>query len=559
MPFDITIVITAHREGRLAHRTVRSAVRSAEFARQRGAEVEMLAVLDRPDEATEGYFASRRALFSNVHLIQAGDAGVSRNTGIRHAQGRFICFLDADDLFSENWVWEAFGAAREFGGAGAVVHPEYNLFFGRELACMRHRPSTDARFSPFDLIQFNYWTALGFAAKDLFERAPYCLTSLGRGFGYEDWHWNCEALAVGAQHIVAPGTAHFIRRKTAGSLLTRTNHVGAVIRASRLFDVAETATEPASGPETSNQGGTASKKPRRSFSLYSWLRRRLGGRWRKLAKSALPVLARYTQPALPGWLLAEWRAMDEIEPGIFATKKQRAWMVRESAPESVAGRAYPAVGRAVADEPSHLLLISPQAAAEWSTCVRPFVQAACEAADAQVVCIATDCRLPTPAIDLPRQATLVELAKYAGTLTPAEQEILLTRLLLQKRPKTIHVIGSRLGFEVLSRRGGALSTFSRLYVSVQGDERRNDGQPAGLGVEYLHRCVDYLTHIFANDPHHAERQIRQLALDESQISAVPLPTGEQLMEGPRLAEFLQRLSAMGYLGHEARTPDDRAG
>src|SRR4051794_31704595 len=55
-PYDVCVVVTGHREGILAHRTLRSLARAAQIAQAAGVGVEVVCVLDRADiETTETF------------------------------------------------------------------------------------------------------------------------------------------------------------------------------------------------------------------------------------------------------------------------------------------------------------------------------------------------------------------------------------------------------------------------------------------------------------------------------------------------------------------------
>lgn len=233
---DISVVITAHHEGRLAHHTMRSLFRTQEHAAERGLTVQTVVVLDRPDEATTRYFSSYAGR-PDVVVTSAdcGDLGLSRNHGIDLSSGKYVALLDADNLFCKNWLCDALRYL-ESRDADIVAHPEYQMVFEAQNFTFRQISSTDPAFEVSNLIEYNFWDAVCMAGKEVFVKHPYESTTGTEGFGYEDWHWNCETLADGIEHHVVPGTVHFMRMKKSGSLLAYTRGTHRLIRPSRLFD-----------------------------------------------------------------------------------------------------------------------------------------------------------------------------------------------------------------------------------------------------------------------------------------------------------------------------------
>ena len=54
---DISVIVTAHNEGRLVHHTMRSILRGVDLAEKAGIKCQIIAVLDNPSDETLGYFA----------------------------------------------------------------------------------------------------------------------------------------------------------------------------------------------------------------------------------------------------------------------------------------------------------------------------------------------------------------------------------------------------------------------------------------------------------------------------------------------------------------------
>jgi glycosyltransferase involved in cell wall biosynthesis len=229
---DISIVITAHNEGGLCHRTLRSVRRAMAFAAERGVSAEMVAILDRPDGATRSYFQQQADV--RRYEVDFGDSGPSRNSGVRQARGRYISFLDGDDLFSRSWLWKACSAAEQ-ATQPTVWTPQISVLFENEHLVWRHPSSNDPDFRPEQLIDFRHWLAGLLVPREIALRLPFAECHTGSGFGSEDWHWHCEMLAAGVAIQAVEGTT-FFRRRRSGSRSAIHIQTHAVYRPTQLFD-----------------------------------------------------------------------------------------------------------------------------------------------------------------------------------------------------------------------------------------------------------------------------------------------------------------------------------
>lgn len=212
MSVDVSVVINAHREGRLLHRSVRSALVAIERAVSVGITCELLVVGDNVDAATRDVAnqASVR-LFS----ITQNDLGVARNHGVNFAAGRYITFLDGDDIMLDTWIVNAMAMA----DARSVLHREFAIQFGNADNIVRLPNSDD--INPGWLLTENLWVSSVFAHRSIFEAVPY--KRAPEGFSFEDWAWNCDVLATGYKHRVVPGEALLIRKKPVAESLGQTN------------------------------------------------------------------------------------------------------------------------------------------------------------------------------------------------------------------------------------------------------------------------------------------------------------------------------------------------
>jgi hypothetical protein len=212
MTCDLTCIITGHREGRLAVPSLRSFWDAIGAARDAGFTVEALLCLDRPDALTEKLFDTYRQDAVALDLFDVADQGKVRNSAVTKARGTYCAFLDADDLWSQNWLVEALTFLKDKPDTH-IAHPQYNYFFEKQATIFTHvdQESPDFRL---DLLRVaNYWDALCVCPTDIYREIPFCDRDIAGGYAYEDWFWNCETVAAGYIHKVVPDTVLFKRRQ----------------------------------------------------------------------------------------------------------------------------------------------------------------------------------------------------------------------------------------------------------------------------------------------------------------------------------------------------------
>jgi hypothetical protein len=233
---SISVVLNCHREGKLLQPSLVSVVESLRSFDHSGGRWELLCVLDRSDAATEDAMREAIARYNSVAYdirvmpVDFGDLATSRNYAVNQVAGGFVALVDGDDLVSRNWFSSAYECARRY--PGLILHPECNLYFGSVRAFMVHR--NQEAYDLRALFFHNLWTALSFAPTEIYRGNPYLPNSLDSGFGYEDWHWNCETISRGMVHRMVAGTCHFIR-VSEGSLSRKSVANDCLIRPTALW------------------------------------------------------------------------------------------------------------------------------------------------------------------------------------------------------------------------------------------------------------------------------------------------------------------------------------
>ena len=228
---DISAILTAHAETVLAGPTMRSAEVAIARAEEAGLTVERLIGMDNATPACRAYFDNPEHAAWRKIAFSFKDQGKARNALAEAATGRWVAFLDGDDLWSENWLVEAAKTMRaaEDAGERAIVHPEINWVFDKNANTIVNMASDDPLFEPRFFYFRNFYDALALAPRQAHLEIPYADRDMPTGYAFEDMQWGVETVAAGYKHRVARDTIIFKRRRSE-SQTTRASQRGVVIR-----------------------------------------------------------------------------------------------------------------------------------------------------------------------------------------------------------------------------------------------------------------------------------------------------------------------------------------
>lgn len=229
---DLAVVVTAHNETVVCGPTMKSADVAIAEARRRDYMVETIIALDKATPETSSYF--RQSCFDHWERweMHEGDLGRVRNAIVPQTKGRYIAFLDADDLFSENWLAEGIEAldAAADRGERAIAHPELNVLFDGNKSIRQNVDSSSPLFSPYMLYVRNCYDSLCMSPREAHLAVPYVHRDIPNGLSYQDWQFAIETLSRGWRHIVVQDTIIFKRRRDL-SLVVESNNRKSIVRA----------------------------------------------------------------------------------------------------------------------------------------------------------------------------------------------------------------------------------------------------------------------------------------------------------------------------------------
>ncbi len=212
-PIDLTVIATAHAETVVAGPTMRSAEAAIAEAKAAGFTVERLLVYDTPSDECRAYFSQ----FTDwkTFEFEFADQGKTRDAAILEATGHWVALLDGDDLFSENWLLGALKLLQEADAQNrrVIVHPELNWVFDAGEYVFIKTGQPHPLFCGYYFSQANYYDALCVAPRQAWLEHGYAHRAVKDGFAYEDWQWGLETMAGGWEHVTAPNTIIFKRRR----------------------------------------------------------------------------------------------------------------------------------------------------------------------------------------------------------------------------------------------------------------------------------------------------------------------------------------------------------
>jgi hypothetical protein len=212
---DLTLIVTAHDETLVCGPTMESADVAVAAARAAGFTVQTIVALDRATAATTSYFNQPAFDHWERRSMDRGDLGRVRNALLPQASGRFIAFLDADDLFSENWLADGLVAmtAADARGERIIAHPEVNVIFDGGKYLWQNIGQDSPLFTPHFLYVRNNYDSLCLAPREAHLEVPYVTRDIPNGLSFQDWQFAVETMSRGWKHVVVRDTIIFKRRR----------------------------------------------------------------------------------------------------------------------------------------------------------------------------------------------------------------------------------------------------------------------------------------------------------------------------------------------------------
>ena len=531
---DLSIIITTHDEGIIAHKTMLCVFDAAEQLKKNHYSYEIIIHIDKGTDATKQYFA-RYQNASHITILENnfGDPGLSRNFAVKRSIGTNICVLDADDLFSSNVFVESLHAIEQYGNV--VVHPEACLTFAepkyRHVLWLQH-DSEGALNDTALLVGVNRWISMCTAPRAAFEKCHY--PKSGCGYGNEDWWFNTETEALGYIHKIAPRTIHFYRKKTT-SVLSKNNDSGSIQWYSKCFDIQKCRGEYQKSLSAVQPTDKKLDLKRKLYTTYKKIRstklnavitpiaRPVRYAVNKIEDLARPRAEQAGIKNAPKFILEEWRKISQIEPQLYPTKlDQKRTKQYHSDENPSVGQAYFRAIQNVAASPDYIFIVPWLVAGGADKVLLNYIRALNEIhPEWKIAVIST-----TESVQniwkskLPENAYFIDFGNVSAGLSDYEKDLLFGRILTQLQCKKLHIINSEYGYRWLSSHKQLIKNSYHLDASLFCHDyipNTNNQAIFDYADPYLSEIDDLVEYIYTDNKKVIERVVEKYGFDKKKF------------------------------------------
>lgn len=487
----ISVIITAHSESILIHRTLASVRRALDGFKLGSSEI--ILHVDNPTPATQDYIANHKtSSLRGVHTFvnHFGDLGASRNFAIKQATGMYVATIDADDIMSKNWLSNAVNLL-DSQAEPTIAHSEYTIEFeGADSLVVKHGEinyDTDTLLS----VYANRWNSVIVAQRELLLANPY--TPNSPGYGYEDWNLNCRVIHSNIHNILVPRSAIFVRRKRNNSEWARQIQSMSVLRANPLlaFDNIRSITDPFHRAPNLIQGATNYHAIERAKMLIK--KYPAAHRIAKYVKRSLKredITPRVNGSHVPQWLQSEWKELHVIDRQIFPTKHLMETIpVYDTITEDhrLAGSLYKALVDQLCFNDYGYILFAPwlvKGGADKFTIA--YANTIAELTGMHVLVVAT---LPLQSSWQDKLSDNVDFLDFGNTTVKASQEIkqrLMEHIVENSGAQVLHIINSEFGYDFIRLHEHYIKSSSKKVVVTSFSQSIDPKTERFYGYSHTH-------------------------------------------------------------------------
>jgi len=230
-------------------------------------------------------------------------------------------------------------------------------------------------------------------------------------------------------------------------------------------------------------------------------------------------------PPLPEWARAEMEEIaSQIDPLLDPQGDYGRQMEFYGIPTNYdwPGLAYAQLRNAVVGQPDVVLLV-PWLKRGGADLGAIYFARALHDAGRSVLVIATEVEDSPWSRRLPDGVQFLDAGQHLAGLSDSERVTAMTRLLVQLKPDLVHIMNSRLAWDVVRKHGLAVRQESRIFASLYCDDRSEMGHPVGYAQFYLVDCYMHLTGVITDNSRNYKDWCAQFGVPASLFQLVGFP------------------------------------
>ena len=543
----LSLVVTAHDEGILAHKTMQSILEGAELVEKAGYNYEIIIHIDNGNKETIDYF-NRYSNDERFRIVynNFGDLGTSRNYTVSMAKGEYISFLDGDDLVSDNWFLEALKILKK-SKKECIVYPEAVLTFQDDdnHVLTIQKKSGDKKNDCLVLLGAKLWGSVVTAKKSTFKKIPYM--HMKDGYCYEDYAFNIQTLEQNIAHLIAPNTVLFYRRSR-NSMLARANDNKLVLPAMKMFDLEkikktfentfftfdEEKQEKIPEKKKTFRDNIAYKKIRSNwflnYDITPFLRlilvinkriKKIGKKEQEIDKSDKEQEKK--DSIVPSFVLEQWAKINKIEIQLYPKDNDLNNTILYDAKYSInIGKTYANLAHSFTATPDYIFIVPWLIMGGADKVLLNYIKALIAIHPDWHIAVITTLQVENKwASELPSNVDLFELGKMSKHLSEGGIDILLSQLITQLKCKKLHIINSELGYKWVKNHSRLIEKNYKVNVSFFADEHLIEKNGNERIVSYENPCLfdiySNINNIFTDNKNIINTVVKRNAFDRKKF------------------------------------------
>lgn len=458
---DLSVIITAHDEGILAHKTMLSVFEAIDLLKRDNYSYEIIIHIDDGDKNTINYF-NRYKKDKGIRFLKNNfkDYGISRNHAITNSNGEYVVVVDAGDLVSKNFFVKSLELAKKTEN-NIVIHSEATLYFGRDKNCVLWmKKSMQGTMRDINILcGLNRWDSPCLAKRDIFLKCPYL--PIRDGHGDRDWWFNCESESMGVRHVVCEGIVRFCRMRSDDEFISQmTEKKHWVQERTHLFEVGK------------NRHEKNEDEPEDNINNSEDIFHRVARKLIKPLKKNIKMPDTQEDKVVPEYVLESWRDISRIELQLYPTEekiKTVVWYSTELG-DAVGVSYFRAIEKAQV-KPDYVFIVPWLRSGGADKVLLNYIKALTVIHPNWNFAVITT--LPVVNIwenKLPKNAFIVDFGNNSKYLNDAEAELLFSRIVTQLGCKRLHLINSQYGYAWISNHMELIKKKYKLNVSIFGFE-----------------------------------------------------------------------------------------